>query len=166
MKGYLIILCGVCSIYNATSFKFSMLMGPDIPKIPRVISSVPKFDATNSMRRLNALGAASFLGGIFNGGKANAADGSKQPTNAVIKLVDGIKQKRLGGGDIIVSELGLGTQRWVSDDFNAPDEKLCLEFMDRAILQSGVNFIDTAESYPIPSSLKNPEGKVEQSIYL
>ena len=30
-----------------------------------------------------------------------------------IKVVDGIRHRRLGGGDIVVSEVGLGTQRWV-----------------------------------------------------
>ena len=101
---------------------------------------------------------------LFNfGGKASLAGNTKY-TNDVVKVVDGIKHKRLGGGDIVVSEIGLGTQRWVSDDFNAPNEELCNQFLDRAVLNSGVNLIDTAESYPIPSSSKNPEGKVETLI--
>jgi hypothetical protein len=29
-----------------------------------------------------------------------------------VRVVDGIRQKRLGGTDIVVSEMGLGTQRW------------------------------------------------------
>ena len=37
---------------------------------------------------------------------------TKQTTNSVVSVVNGIKHKRLGGGDIIVSEIGLGTQRW------------------------------------------------------
>jgi len=72
-------------------------------------------------------------------------------TNEVAKVVKGMKWRRLGGSDIIVSELGLGTQRWCSTDFNAPDLKECFEFMDEAILNGGVNLIDTAEQYPIPS---------------
>ena len=36
----------------------------------------------------------------------------KRITNSVVSVVNGIKHKRLGGGDIIVSEIGLGTQRW------------------------------------------------------
>ena len=83
--------------------------------------------------------------------------GKGGPTNEVVGVVDGIRQKRLGGGDIIVSEMGLGTQRWASADFNAPDEALCHKFMDRAILESGVNLIDTAEQYPIPSDFRRPE---------
>ncbi|KAJ1436621.1 NADP-dependent oxidoreductase domain-containing protein, partial [Ochromonadaceae sp. CCMP2298] len=58
---------------------------------------------------------------------------------------------------------GLGTQRWVSGDSNAPDEKTCFSFMDRAILDSGVNLIDTAEQYPIPSG-SSGEGAVESLI--
>jgi len=85
-------------------------------------------------------------------------------TNENVKMVDSIKQKRMGGNDIIVSEIGLGTQRWCSEDFNAPSEQLCHDFMDRAILGSGINLIDTAEQYPIPSSNKTPEGTVEKVI--
>ena len=50
-----------------------------------------------------------------------------------------------------------------SDDFNAPNEELCLKFLDKAV-SSGINLIDTAEQYPIPSSSKNPEGKTESLI--
>lgn len=89
---------------------------------------------------------------------------SKAHTNDVVKIVNGIKHKRLGGeGDIIVSELGLGTQRWVSEDSNAPNEALCYDFLNKAT-SSGINLIDTAEQYPIPSSSSNPEGLTETII--
>lgn len=110
-----------------------------------------------------------------DGIRANAAGSSglnnknnrqENPTNEVVRVVEGMKHRRLGGcGDIVVSELGLGTQRWVSTDFNAPDEKLCFEFMDRAILERGVNLIDTAEQYPIPSDGNGiAEGDTERVI--
>ena len=60
---------------------------------------------------------------------------SSGPTGEVVKIVNGMKHKRLGNSDIFVSEMGLGTQRWVSTDFNAPDQELCYEFMDEAILK-------------------------------
>jgi aryl-alcohol dehydrogenase-like predicted oxidoreductase len=63
-----------------------------------------------------------------------------------------------------VSELGLGTQRWGSTDFNGPDEALCHQMLDRAVLDGGVNFIDTAEQYPIPSDGSHPEGDTERII--
>jgi aryl-alcohol dehydrogenase-like predicted oxidoreductase len=85
-------------------------------------------------------------------------------TNSIVGEIDNIRQKRLGSGDIIVSEMALGTQRWVSGDYNSPDENLCFEFMDRAILKSGINLIDTAEQYPIPSTDSKPEGLVETTI--
>lgn len=77
-----------------------------------------------------------------------------------------MKRKRLGGSDIVVSELGLGTQRWCSTDFNAPDASKCFEFMDEAILKGGVNLIDTAEQYPIPSGniADTREGATEIAI--
>jgi aryl-alcohol dehydrogenase-like predicted oxidoreductase len=60
--------------------------------------------------------------------------------------------------------MGLGTQRWGSADFNAPDEALCHKMMDRAILEGGINLIDTAEQYPIPSDWTRPEGSTESII--
>ena len=48
------------------------------------------------------------------------------PTNEIVNVIDGIRQKRLGDTDIIVSEVGLGTQRWGSTDFNAPELLDCL----------------------------------------
>lgn len=114
-----------------------------------------------------ALGWNPFGGGAALGAASAAPPGSKAgggTTNEVVRTVDGIRQKRLGGGDIIVSEMALGTQRWGSADFNGPDEALCHEFMDRAILGSGVNLIDTAEQYPIPSSRAQPEGDTERII--
>ena len=94
--------------------------------------------------------------------KAPAAVGN---TNEVVEVVDGIRHKRLGGSGIIVSEVGLGTQRWGSTDFNAPSFLQCEKFLDRAILESGVNLIDTAEQYPIPSDGSSAhEGYTEQII--
>jgi len=113
--------------------------------------------------------AGGFLGGLFGGGddgvnsfvhNASSTAGSgnvnsgKGPTNEVVKTVNGMRQRRLGGSDIVVSELGLGTQRWVSADFNAPNKDQVFDFMDTAILKNGVNLIDTAEQYPIPSDGK------------
>ena len=80
------------------------------------------------------------------------------PTNEIIDVVEGIARKRLGGTDIVVSEMALGTQRWGGADANSPDAAACEELMNRAILERGVNLIDTAEQYPIPSDRVRPEG--------
>ena len=88
-----------------------------------------------------------------------------RPTNETVKVVEGIRHKRLGGrSGIVVSEIGLGTQRWGSADVNAPDETLCHAMMDRAVLERGVSLIDTAEQYPIPSDRSRPEGRTEEII--
>ena len=60
--------------------------------------------------------------------------------------------------------VGLGTQRWGSADFNAPDEAMCHKFMDYAVLEKGVSMVDTAEQYPIPSDRGKPEGDTERII--
>ena len=105
------------------------------------------------------------------GGGASAATaggggggGGGGETNEVMETINHIRQKRLGGGEIVVSEIGLGTQRWVSEDLNAPSEEECFALMDEAVLNSGVSLIDTASQYPIPSSPKRPEGHGEEVI--
>ena len=126
-------------------------------------------------RQLLKLGsAAGLLGGgverlAGRGAATAAAPTAAAPTatgatNSVVRVVDGIRQKRLGGTDIIVSEMGLGTQRWGSADFNGPDEALCHQLLDRAVLRSGINLVDTAEQYPIPSDRGRPEGDTERII--
>jgi hypothetical protein len=145
----------------------------------RAFSSLPgrngrserSFSLATTPRR-EVLLASRLLGGFFGasaGNSNNAANAyknapkaSKGSTNEVVKVVNGMKQRRLGGSDIFVSALGLGTQRWVSTDYNAPDQQLCYEFMDRAILEHGVTLLDTAEQYPIPSDgSKAKEGDSE-----
>ena len=58
-------------------------------------------------------------------------------TNEVVGTVNGIRRKRLGGSDIVVSEVGLGTQRWGGADFNSPDKELCHKLLDRGVLEGG-----------------------------
>ena len=106
---------------------------------------------------------------LGSGGRpAHEADpwggGARLLTNEVVRVVDGVRHKRLGGSDVVVSELGLGTQRWCSTDYNAPDEALCHAMLDRAVLDGGVSLIDTAEGYPIPSDDARPEGTTEEVI--
>ncbi len=125
-------------------------------------------------KRRNLILSAGMFGGIFPFGDDSTAattsnndkapKKSSGPTNEVVKIVNGIKRKRLGGSDILVSELGLGTQRWASDDYNAPSKQDCYSFMDEAILKSGINLIDTAEQYPIPSGKRSREGDTEEVI--
>ena len=85
-------------------------------------------------------------------------------TNDVVSTVEGIRRKRLGNSDLAVSELALGTQRWGGADFNSPDEELCHQLLDRGVLEGGINLIDTAEQYPIPSDRSRPEGATEEII--
>jgi hypothetical protein len=126
-------------------------------------------EAGSAMRRRDVLKGATAAAALAQQPSAALAarvPASAGPTNEVVGVVDGIRQKRLGGSGIIVSEVGLGTQRWGSTDFNAPDMAACHALMDRAILESGVNLIDTAEQYPIPSDdlTGRFEGYTEQII--
>ena len=119
----------------------------------QMTSSNNDLPSTHRRRVLQASGGVFGLPFFGGGEEAKASAPRKRgkggPTNEVIKVVNGIKHRRLGGSDIVVSELGLGAQRWVSTDFNAPDKDLCYAFMDEAILKRGINLIDTAEQYPM-----------------
>lgn len=75
----------------------------------------------HSGRRRSLIVGAGMFSAFFGDEESKATNGppstgkkyqSKGPTNEVVKIVNGIKHRRLGGSDIIVSELGLGTQRW------------------------------------------------------
>ena len=114
---------------------------------------------------VSGAGVLAVGGGATSSPAAAAAAGPNSlKTKDVVKEVNGIRYRKLGGSDILVSELGLGTQRWGSTDFNAPDEQLCHSFLDRAVLSGGVNVVDTAEQYPIPSNAAHPEGSSEEII--
>lgn len=97
-------------------------------------------------------------------GPARAEESQGRLPPGVVRVVNGIRHHRLGGSEIVVSEVGLGTQRWNSGDFNAPNEALCHKFLDRAVLESGVNLVDTAEGYPIPSAPGRDEGNTEEVV--
>lgn len=75
----------------------------------------------------------------------------------------GMRVRSLGSSGILVSELALGTQRWGGTDFNSPDESTCHAMLSLAT-ERGVNFVDTAEQYPIPSGSGKPEGSTERII--
>lgn len=69
-----------------------------------------------------------------------------------------MKQRRLGQTGLVVSEVGMGTMTFGS----MADEATSHAIMDCA-LDSGINFFDTAEMYPVPP---NPKwaGKTEEIV--
>lgn len=74
----------------------------------------------SGMRRtILASSSGGIFGSLFGGGgsssspaNASAGKGGFKPTNEIVKVVKGMRHRRLGGSDIVVSEMGLGTQRW------------------------------------------------------
>jgi len=121
-----------------------------------MFSGLPFFGSDNDNKRNKNEAQAALLN--------KKKGGSGGATNEVVKIVKGMRHRRLGNSDIFVSELGLGSQRWVSTDFNAPNKDLCYEMMDEAIIKHGVNLIDTAEQYPIPGGGRVSEGDTERVI--
>lgn len=69
-----------------------------------------------------------------------------------------MQRRRLGQTDLQISELGLGTMTWGSQN-NQSD---AFEQMDYAFAQ-GVNFFDTAELYPVPPAA-DTYGRTEEMI--
>ena len=61
-----------------------------------------------------------------------------------------MEYKKLGESDIYVSPLCLGTMTWGTQNNYAESNDL----MNFAY-ENGINFIDTAEQYPAPSTKKN-----------
>jgi hypothetical protein len=77
---------------------------------------------------------------------------SKDAYNKVIKTVDAPKLKRgmdyvrLGNSDLIVSKVCMGTMTYGIQ--NTLEEGVAL--LDKAFDDYGINFLDTAEIYPVP----------------
>jgi hypothetical protein len=145
-----LLLCAALTVANAfTSMPYSSLARREASKSIAL--------AAGASFRL-----PDWLGVPGNGGAAQASPTGGN-TNEVVRTVAGIRHRRLGGGDIIVSEVGLGTQRWGGADFNSPDEALCHKMLDMGTA-NGINLLDTAEQYPIPSDRSRPEGQTEEII--
>ena len=110
----------------------ALLLGPSLHFTPSAYGNsahaVCMSGHTTRRDAVQMAGGGNAAAWLFGAKKANAAQtggGKSGPTNQVLSTVNGVRQRRLGGGEIVVSEMGLGTQRWGSMDFNGPDEKLC-----------------------------------------
>ena len=68
-------------------------------------------------------------------GGGSSANDSRAAVSGVRRASPSIKCQKGQWHDIVVSEMGFGTQRWVSTDYNAPDEAACVEVVDLAILK-------------------------------
>ncbi len=75
------------------------------------------------------------------------------------RLREGMKYAQLGNSSLVVSEICLGSMTW--GEQNSYEE--AKHQMDLAFDQYGVNFIDTAELYPIPPCEKT-QGRTELAI--
>ena len=68
---------------------------------------------------------------------------------------------RMGNSDVMVTEVCLGTMTWGVQNTEAEAH----EQLDYAIKDRGVNVIDTAEMYPVPSSAPGwRPGRTEEYI--
>ena len=74
-------------------------------------------------------------------------------------LQEGMKMRKLPGTDLVVSELCLGTMT-MGEQVNLEDS---LAQMDKAAQSYGINFIDTAESYPVPCA-PSTTGRTEKYV--
>ncbi|MEM6941503.1 MAG: aldo/keto reductase [Pseudomonadota bacterium] len=72
-----------------------------------------------------------------------------------------MKMKKLGGSDLSVSELCLGSMTWGTQ--NSADD--AHDQIDRALM-AGINFIDTAEMYPVNPVSAETIGRTERIIGL
>lgn len=70
-----------------------------------------------------------------------------------------MKYNQLGNSDLMVSEVCLGTMTW--GEQNTEEEGI--EQLRMAFDEMGVNFLDTAEAYPIPLKAET-QGRTDQAI--
>ena len=70
-----------------------------------------------------------------------------------------MKYRRLGTTDLDVSVICLGTMTWGVQNSEADAHAQ----LDRAVETHGINFIDTAEMYPVPPTAET-QGDTERHI--
>lgn len=79
--------------------------------------------------------------------RASAVKGADKATvTSVPDLDNGMEMRQLGDSDLVVSEVCLGTMTWGEQNTEAEAH----EQLDAAFDRYGINFIDTAELYPVP----------------
>ncbi|CAM9260516.1 unnamed protein product [Chrysoparadoxa australica] len=74
-------------------------------------------------------------------------------------LTEGMRYTKLGSSDLVVSEVCLGTMTWGQQ--NSDEE--AAEQLNMAFDEFGVNFIDTAEIYPVPPQA-GTQGNTDRAI--
>eukprot|EP00466_Bigelowiella_natans_P002265 jgi/Bigna1/91244/estExt_fgenesh1_pg.C_940020 len=70
-----------------------------------------------------------------------------------------MKYNKLGNSDLMVSEICLGTMTWGEQNTEAEG----LEQLNVAFNDMGINFLDTAEAYPIPLKAET-QGRTDRTI--
>ncbi|KAG5185402.1 NADP-dependent oxidoreductase domain-containing protein [Tribonema minus] len=74
-------------------------------------------------------------------------------------LTNGMKYVKLGSSDLVVSEVCLGTMTW--GEQNSDEE--AYQQLKLAVDEFGINFIDTAELYPVPAKAET-SGRTDKAI--
>ncbi|KAJ8604893.1 hypothetical protein CTAYLR_004306 [Chrysophaeum taylorii] len=80
-------------------------------------------------------------------------------TSCVAALQQPIPRARLGQSELVVSEVCLGTMTWGKQ--NTIDEGVAQ--LNQAVDEFGLNFIDTAEMYPVPTEAAT-QGETDRTI--
>lgn len=83
-------------------------------------------------------------------------DGDVYPAK---ELINGMHYRQLGSSDLVVSEVCLGTMTWGEQNSEAD----AAEQLDLAYDFYGVNFVDTAEIYPVPTKAET-QGRSEIAL--
>ncbi|KAM3576216.1 hypothetical protein VYU27_001924 [Nannochloropsis oceanica] len=103
-------------------------------------------------RRIDAIRVAKYMDvmGAAKSGEPHpriAMAAKAHKVKEVKRLTHGMLYRRLGKSDLIVSEVALGTMTWGEQ----VTEEQAHAQLNMAVDEYGVNFIDTAELYPVPA---------------
>ncbi|KAG7672021.1 hypothetical protein Ndes2526B_g07022 [Nannochloris sp. 'desiccata'] len=91
--------------------------------------------------------------------RASASTASSQGSATPRTVKGAANRVRLGDSDLMVSECCLGTMTWGNQNTEAEAHAQ----LSHAILDCGLNFIDTAEIYPVPPS-EDTQGSTDRFI--
>ena len=140
--GFIEVVEDSCTIINTSSTSRKFMMGFHAPFL-RSVMSVMLFLKASSGLKIAPQSRSSFLKSI------------RMKMSAIPEM----DYTTLGSSDLLVSKVCLGTMTWGQQNTEAEG----IEQMDVAFNEYGINFMDTAEMYPVPTKPET-QGETDRII--
>jgi len=111
------------------------------------------------MQQMRIVVISLYLSSVTHALSSIAASKATVGNKAVPGLVNGMDYVKLGDSDLVVSKICMGTMTYGQQN----TLKEGAELLDCAFDEYGINFLDTAEIYPVPTTAET-QGKTDEAV--